>query len=81
MGAATLTGIHVGYELAPCCRLIGMYQVWYMDEYTSLNLSLSDSHLARKLQLPHIANALALPDQEICVPFNSEYDGHNHTLE
>ena len=44
-----MTGSFVGYELVHGCKRTGVYQVWSLQEFANLDLSVNLSQLARKI--------------------------------
>ena len=49
MEAPCMTGSFVGYELVHDCKRTGVYQVWSLQEFANLDLSVNLSQLARKI--------------------------------
>ncbi|MFM7978635.1 MAG: hypothetical protein ACKPKO_04905, partial [Candidatus Fonsibacter sp.] len=52
-----------------------------MDEFSSIDLSMKESGLARRQRKPHKFKALDLLDGDIVFPLKSEYARVNNTLE
>ncbi|MFM7982154.1 MAG: hypothetical protein ACKPKO_22830, partial [Candidatus Fonsibacter sp.] len=52
-----------------------------MDAFSSMDLSIKESGLARRQRKPHKFKAIDLPDGDIVCPLKSEFDRVNYTLE
>ena len=59
MEPTSITGVFfAGYELASGCRRSGIYMVWSIEEFASIDLSSKSSTLARKQRKPHKTQAI-----------------------
>ncbi|MFM7983698.1 MAG: hypothetical protein ACKPKO_30680, partial [Candidatus Fonsibacter sp.] len=52
-----------------------------MDEFSSMDLSVKESGLARRQRTPHKFKAIYVLDGDIVFPLKSEFDRVNYTLE
>ncbi|MFM7990504.1 MAG: hypothetical protein ACKPKO_65415 [Candidatus Fonsibacter sp.] len=53
MEPTSIVGIFAGYEMMSGYRWGGIYIAWTLDEFSSIDLSMKESGLARRQRKPH----------------------------
>ncbi|MFM7990533.1 MAG: hypothetical protein ACKPKO_65560, partial [Candidatus Fonsibacter sp.] len=79
MEPTSIAGIFAGYDMMSGYRWGGIYMAWTLDEFSSIDLSMKESGLARLPRKPHKFKAIDLPDGDIVFPLKSELDRANYT--